>query len=68
MPPEAAARGRAAAAETEAIEWMAASKRGVPAHPNTRAALLAAAKAPKLEGWGEHANRWMQEAKGDDGA
>lgn len=38
---------------------MAASKRGVPAHPATRAALLAAAKAPKIEDWGKRANAWM---------
>lgn len=65
-PPEAAARGREAAAAPDAIERMATSKRGKPMHPNTRAALLAAAKAPKPEGWGERANRWMQAAKRGD--
>lgn len=45
--PEAAAKGRSRAAEPGAIERMAATKRGKPAHPNTRAALLLAAKRPR---------------------
>lgn len=60
---ERSSRGRAAAAAPEAVERMAATKRGKPAHAETKAALLKAAKAPKPEGWGEHANRWMQESK-----
>lgn len=66
VPPEAAARGRDAAATPEARARMAASKRGKPAHPNTKAGLLRAAKAPKPEGWGRRANAWMQEAKRRD--
>lgn len=66
VPPESAAKGRAAAATPEAIAKMAETKRGKPAHPNTKAALLRAARAPKPAGWGERANRWMQEAKNHD--
>lgn len=47
LPPEAAARGRARAAEPDVIAKIVEAKRGKPAHPNTCAALLAAAKAPR---------------------
>lgn len=60
---ERAAKGRQAAAAAESIKRMAAAKRGKPAHPNTKAALLKAAKAPKPEGWGDRANRWMLAGK-----
>lgn len=63
VPEDAAARGRIAAASTESREKMAQSKRGVPAPPEVRAGLLRAAKAPKPEGWGKRANKWMQDAK-----
>ncbi|WP_399677109.1 hypothetical protein [Xenophilus sp.] len=63
VPPDAAARGRAAAASPEALARMAEIKRGKPAHPNTKAALLEAAKRPKPPGWGIKANAWMREGK-----
>ncbi|MBN9242418.1 MAG: hypothetical protein J0I98_06460 [Mesorhizobium sp.] len=63
LTPDRAAKGRIAAASPAAIERMAAAKRGVPAHPRTRAALIEAAKAPKPDGWGERANRWMLAGK-----
>lgn len=71
VPPEAAARGRERAASPESRAKMAATKLGKPAHPNTRAALLRSASAPKPAGWGVRANAWMQAAKSarqDDGA
>lgn len=63
VPPEAAARGRKAAATPEARAKMAASKRGQPAHPETAKALKEAARRPKPRGWGARANAWMQAAK-----
>lgn len=63
VPPAAAAKGRARAAEPDARAKMAEAKRGKPAPPQTRDALLRAAKAPKPTGWGKRANKWMQEAK-----
>ena len=63
VPEDAAARGRERAASPESRSKMAESKRAMPAHPNTRAALLDAAKNPKPAGWGKRANRWMREAK-----
>lgn len=63
LPPGAAEKGRERAASPEARAKIAASKRGKPAHANTRAGLLRAAKSPKPDGWGERANKWMQEAK-----
>ncbi len=59
VPPEAAARGRAAAAEPEARARMADSKRGKPAAPQTREALLRAAKRRKPAGFGVRANAAM---------
>lgn len=59
VPPEAAARGRAAAAAPEVVARMAETKRGRPASPQTREALLLAAKAKKPTGWGIKANAWM---------
>lgn len=49
VPPAAAARGRAAAAQPEVRERMAATKRGRPAHPRTAEALLQYAKGPRIE-------------------
>lgn len=46
---EVGTAGRSLARSPEAIAKMAATKRGKPAHPATRAALLAAASAPKSE-------------------
>lgn len=63
VPPEAAARGREAASTPDARARIAEAKRGVPAPPATRAALLAAAKRPKPPEWGKRANQWMQAAK-----
>jgi transposase len=51
LPDDLAARGRERAAKPDAKAKMAATKRGRPAPPQTRAALLAAAKAPKSEAW-----------------
>jgi len=65
VPAEAAAKGRARAAEADIRARMADAKRGKPAHPNTRAALLNAAKRPKPPGWGKRSNKWMQDAKRD---
>lgn len=59
VPEEAAARGREKAGNPESREKMRQTKTGVPAHENTRAALLEAAKAPKPPGWGVRANAWM---------
>ncbi|WP_288949533.1 hypothetical protein [uncultured Paracoccus sp.] len=66
VPPEAAARGREAAKSPEARARLSASKTGKPAHPNTKSALLRAAKSPKPAGWGRRANQWMQDAKRND--
>jgi hypothetical protein len=63
VPPDASARGRERAARPESREKMAASKRGKPMHPKTRAALTAAASQPKPQGWGHQANAWMLAAK-----
>mgnify|MGYP001563809477 CR=1 FL=1 len=63
LTPERAAKGREAAAHPDIIAKRAASKRGKPAHPNTKAALLEAARRPKPEEWGKRANRWMREKK-----
>jgi hypothetical protein len=63
VPAEAAARGRERAAMPDALTRMAGTKRGQPAHQNTREALLRSAKSPKPEGWGKRANQWMQDAK-----
>lgn len=63
VPPDAAARGRAKAASPESREKIAQSQRGRPAPPQTRAALLMAAKRSKPPGWGVMANRWMMQAK-----
>lgn len=59
VPPDAAARGRVAASTPESRAKMAATKRGRPAHPRTREALLTAAKRPKGKEWGLRANAWM---------
>lgn len=56
---EAAARGRKAAVEPEAIERQRAAKAGKPAHPNTRAALLEACKRPKSDEWKRKAREWL---------
>lgn len=63
VPADAAAKGRAVARSEESRAKIAASKRGKSAHPNTRAALLKAAKAPKPPGWGKMANEWMMQGK-----
>lgn len=63
VPPDAAARGRAKAASLESRTKMAATKRGKPMHPRTRAALLAAARRRKRAGWGIKANAWMRGIK-----
>src|SRR5699024_1165190 len=63
VPPAAAAKGRARASEPDIRAKMAETKRGQPAPPQTRAALLRAAKAPKPPGWGKRANKWMLDAK-----
>lgn len=60
VPPEAAARGRERAASPESRAKIAAGKRGVPAPPKTRAALLAAARRRKGAVWGVRANAWMR--------
>jgi len=59
VPPEAAARGRAAAAAPDVIARMAESKRGKPAAPQTKEALLRAAKRKKPSGFGVRANAAM---------
>ncbi len=59
VPPEAAARGRAAASAPEVLARMAKTKRGRPAARQTREALLMAAKGKKPPGWGIKANAWM---------
>ena len=64
VPPEAAARGRQKAATAESRAKMAETKRGKPAHPATKAALLNAAKQPKPPEWGKRANAWMRAANG----
>lgn len=66
VPAEAAARGRERARSPENRAKIAAAKTGVPAHPNTRAALLRNASAPKPEGWGARANAWMRRPKSDE--
>lgn len=65
VPIEASARGRAAAATPEGRAKMAETKRGVPAPLAVRAGLLRAANAPKPEGWGKRANKWMLDVKND---
>lgn len=66
VPPEAAAKGRKAASAPELLAKRAEKMRGREAHPSTRAALLAAARRPKPEGWGRRANAWMLEGKKHD--
>lgn len=63
VPPDAAARGRRAAANPESRAKMVATKRGKPVHPSTKAALLQAAKSKKPDGWGARANAWMLAGK-----
>ncbi|ATH77776.1 hypothetical protein CLM76_09310 [Vreelandella venusta] len=63
VPEDAAARGRKNAKSKESRKKMSETKQGVPAHPNTKAGLLKAAKAPKPEGWGARANEWMNASK-----
>lgn len=63
VPPDAAAKGRARAAKSDSRARMAEAKRGKPAPPQTRDALLRAAKGPKPPGWGKRANKWMLDAK-----
>lgn len=63
VPSDAAARGRALASLPSALARMAETKRGRVAHPNTAAALRAAAKNPKPPEWGKKASAWMQSAK-----
>lgn len=63
VPPDAAARGRERAAMPESRAKMAQTKRGRPAAPATRAALLDAARKPKPAGWGARASRWMLAGK-----
>lgn len=63
VPPDAAARGRERAAAPDVRARMAETKLGKPAHPKTRAALLAAAKSKKPTGWGKRANAWMLAGK-----
>ncbi len=63
VPPDAAARGRAQAADPASRAKMAQTKRGQPAPPAVRAGLLRAAKLPKPPGWGERANEWMMRGK-----
>jgi hypothetical protein len=70
LPPEAAARGLLKAAEPEVLARMAVSKRGVPVHPNTRSALIAAAQRPKSADHrhriGEANHRRAAERKGEN--
>lgn len=68
LTPKRTAKGRETIASTDAVERMTATKRGKPAHPNTKAALLKAAKAPKPEGWGKRANQWMRDGKKSRGS
>lgn len=63
VPADAAARGRAAAAQPEARQRMADSKRGKPMHPKTKAALAVSNRQPKPDGWGKRANAWMAKGK-----
>lgn len=63
VPPEAAARGREEARSPAVLAKRSANRLGKPAHPNTKAALLAACKAPKKPGWGKRANEWMRAPK-----
>lgn len=44
-------------------EVIDARRRGRPAHPNTKAALLRGASQPKAAEWGAKANAWMNQAK-----
>lgn len=63
VPPDAAARGRAAARSPESIAKIAATKRGQPAHPKTSDALYNAACRGKSSEWGKRANAWMAEGR-----
>jgi hypothetical protein len=47
----AVAGARVASKKPKALAKLRASKRGKPAHPNTRAALLRTAQAPRVEKW-----------------
>lgn len=60
VPPEAARRGRRRAASPESRAKMAATKRGKPMHPATRAALLKASRRRKPAEWGVRASAWMR--------
>lgn len=60
VPAAAAALGRRRARRPESREKMAMSKRGRPAHPNTRLALEKAAKRRKSAAWGVKASAWMR--------
>ena len=51
IPPESAAAGRENARSPFSRAKMAATKRNKPVHPNTKKALLEAAKRPKSEEW-----------------
>ncbi len=66
LSPAAVALGRERAATEEARKKRSETKRGKPAHPNTKAALKAAASRPKPEGWGKRANAWMMAGKKAD--
>lgn len=66
LTPEAAAIGRERAVSPESRAKMSANRRGKPAHPNTKAALLEAAKRPKPPDWGARANAWMLGRGQDD--
>jgi hypothetical protein len=59
LPDDVTALGREHAREPEVLERMAETKRGVPAHPNTVAALTEAAKQPKSEDWKRQARERM---------
>jgi len=62
LQPEVAAKGRIAAKSPQALAKMAQAKRGKPAHPNTRNALLHAAKKPKSAQWkAEHSERMREQ-------
>lgn len=63
VPADGAAKGRQRAAQPDARIRMAKTKRGKLVHPNTRAALLGAAKRTKSPACGRRANKWMQDAK-----
>lgn len=53
------ALGREHAREPEVRERMAETKRGVPAHPNTRAALMESCQQPKSDDWKRQARERM---------